>query len=124
MQRWADTTFSTGVRLPALSVVSVIQVALELVHRRSLAPLRRRCRPGTFLDRRSDLEVFGVIAEHACVRQEAVLGICGVGVADEEVRDELDLRFRKQETPLHAKTTRLDDAEALAFVGAYEYKNS
>jgi hypothetical protein len=29
-----------------------------------------------------------------------------------------------QETPLHAKTTRLDDAEALAFVGAYEYKKS
>ena len=70
-------------------------MALELVHRRSLAPLRRRCRPGTFLDRRSDLEVFGVIAEHACVGREVVLGIDGEGVADEEVvRDEVDLRFR------------------------------
>ena len=35
-----------------------------------------------------------VLAEHACVGQEVVLGIRGVGVADEEVRDEVDLRFR------------------------------
>ena len=54
----------------------------------------RRCRPGTFLDRRSDLVVIRVIEEHARVGQEVVLGIRGVSVADEEVRDEVDLRFR------------------------------
>ena len=72
----------------------VLQEGFELVHRRSLAPPRRRCRPGTFLDRRSDLVVLGVIKEHSRVGQEVVLGIDGEGIEDEEVRAEVDLSFR------------------------------
>ena len=83
-----------GGEVAGLERGGVLQETFELVHRRSLAPPRRRCRPGTFLDRRSDLVVIRVIEEHARVGQEVVLGIRGVSVADEEVRDEVDLRFR------------------------------
>ena len=49
---------------------------------------------GAFLDRRRGLVVIGVLEEHTRIGQEVVLGIRGEGVADEEVRDELDLSFR------------------------------
>ena len=83
-----------GGEVAGLERGGVLQETFELVHRRSLAPPRRRCRLGAFFDRRRGLVVLGVLEEHARVGQEVVLGIDGEGVADEEVRDEVDLRFR------------------------------